>query len=150
MSDRLQTGQSAPDFSLPAVDGGTWSLAEHRGHRVVVYFYPKASTPGCTTEACDFRDNVASLTGAGYDVVGISPDGVEDLATFRDEQGLDFPLLSDANHTTLEAYGAWDGKVDRSTFVVDADGTLVSAEYGVQATGHVKRLRVELGIDAPA
>lgn len=150
MSGHLRVGQSAPDFTLPAVDGGTWSLAEHRGRRVVVYFYPRASTPGCTTEACDFRDNIASLGGAGYDVVGISPDGPADLAAFRDAQGLTFPLLSDADHSTLQAYGAWDGKVDRSTFVVDADGTLVSAEYGVQATGHVRRLREELGIDAPA
>lgn len=148
MSDRLRAGQEAPDFSLPGVDGSTWSLAEHRGHRVVVYFYPRASTPGCTTEACDFRDSMASLTSSGYDVVGISPDPVADLEAFRDEQDLGFPLLSDADHATLEAYGAWDGKVDRSTFVVDADGTLVTAEYGVQASGHVSRLRRELGIDA--
>ncbi len=148
MSEQLQPGQTAPDFSLPTDDGSTWSLSEHRGHRVVVYFYPKASTPGCTTEACDFNDNIASLRGAGYDVVGISPDEQSSLQGFKETEGLSFPLLSDADHAVLEAYGAWDGKVDRSTFVVDTDGTLVTAEYGVKPQGHVKALRQKLGIDA--
>ncbi len=148
MSEHLQPGQTAPDFTLPTDDGGTWSLSEHRGHRVVLYFYPKASTPGCTTEACDFNDNIASLRGAGYDVVGVSPDGPDSLRAFRESEGLTFRLLSDADHSVLESYGAWDGKVNRSTFVVDADGTLVTAEYGVKPQGHVKALRQELGIDA--
>lgn len=150
MSEHLQPGQTAPDFSLPTDDGNTWSLAEHRGHRVVVYFYPKAATPGCTTEACDFNDNIVSLRSAGYDVVGVSPDGPDSLQAFRDAEGLTFRLLSDADHSVMEAYGAWDGKVDRSTFVIDADGTLVSAEYGVKPQGHVKALRQKLGIDASA
>lgn len=156
MSDRLQPGQSAPDFSLPADDGGTWSLADHRGHSVVVYFYPAAATPGCTTEACDFRDSLSSLQGAGFDVVGVSPDPPEALAAFKAAEGLTFPLLSDPERTVLQAYGAWGEKnlygkavtgVVRSTFVVDPDGALRTAQYDVKATGHVKRLRAELGVD---
>ena len=156
MSERLQAGQTAPDFTLPTEDGGTWSLTEHRGRSVVVYFYPAAATPGCTTEACDFRDSLSSLQGAGYDVVGISPDGPEDLRSFRDAEGLTFPLLSDPDRQVLEAYGAWGEKstygkkstgVIRSTFVVDPDGALRAAQYDVKATGHVKRLRAQLGVD---
>lgn len=156
MSERLERGQAAPDFTLPTVDGGTWSLTEHRGRSVVVYFYPAAATPGCTTQACDFRDSLSSLQGAGYDVVGVSPDGPQELRAFRDAEGLTFPLLSDPDHAVLEAYGAWGEKsmygrtstgVIRSTFVVDPDGALRAAQYGVKATGHVTRLRAELGID---
>ena len=156
MSDRLEPGQSAPDFTLPADDGGTWSLADHRGRSVVVYFYPAAATPGCTTEACDFRDSLSSLQSAGYDVVGISPDPPEALQSFKADEGLTFPLLSDVDRTVLDAYGAWGEKsmygkksvgVVRSTFVVDPEGSLRTAQYNVKATGHVKRLRAELGVD---
>ncbi len=156
MSERLQVGQPAPDFTLPADDGTPWSLAAHRGRSVVVYFYPAASTPGCTTQACDFRDSLASLQGAGYDVVGVSPDEPEALRGFRAAEGLTFPLLSDPGHEVLEAYGAWGEKsmygrtstgVVRSTFVVDPEGTLRAAQYAVRASGHVRRLRQELGID---
>lgn len=156
VSERLEPGQAAPDISLATDDGGTWSLAQHRGRSVVVYFYPAASTPGCTTQACDFRDSLSSLQGAGYDVVGVSPDGPEALRAFREAEGLTFPLLSDPDHSVLEAYGAWGEKnaygrtttgVIRSTFVVDPDGSLRTAHYDVKATGHVKRLREELGVD---
>ena len=156
MSDRLQVGQSAPDFTLPDAGGAPWSLAEHRGRSVVVYFYPAAATPGCTTQACDFRDSLSSLTGAGYDVVGVSPDSPEALARFAEAEHLTFPLLSDPDHAVLEAYGAWGEKtmygrtstgVLRSTVVVDPDGSVALAQYGVKATGHVARLRKELGVD---
>ena len=156
MSERLQPGQTAPDFALLTEDGGTWSLAEHRGRSVVVYFYPAAATPGCTTEACDFRDSLSSLQGAGFDVVGVSPDPPEKLQAFKADEGLTFPLLSDVDRTALDAYGAWGEKsaygrkstgVLRSTFVVDPEGTLRAAQYDVKATGHVKRLRAELGVD---
>jgi len=121
-----------------------------------VYFYPAASTPGCTKEACDFRDSLASLASAGYTVVGISPDGVNKLEKFANNQSLTFPLLSDPEHNTLEAYGAWGEKknygrtsvgVIRSTVVVDPDGNVALAQYNVKATGHVARLRRDLGLD---
>jgi peroxiredoxin Q/BCP len=156
VSERLQSGQTAPDITLPAVDGSTWDLAEHRGRSVVVYFYPAASTPGCTTQACDFRDNLASLQGAGYDVVGISPDGPEELKAFAAAEELTFPLLSDPDKTVLEAYGAWGEKslygkkvtgVIRSTVVVDPEGAVSLAQYNVKATGHVAKLRKDLGVD---
>jgi thioredoxin-dependent peroxiredoxin len=145
----LSPGDPAPAFSLPDADGKQVSLEDHRGRKVVVYFYPHAGTPGCTTEACDFRDNLAALDGAGYAVLGISPDDPEALAAFRDEQGLTFPLLSDPEHETADAYGAYGEKqsygktkigVIRSTFVVDEDGRIAEAFYNVQATGHVARL----------
>ena len=156
MSHRLEVGQSAPDFTLPDAAGGPWTLSEHRGRSVVVYFYPAASTPGCTTQACDFRDSLSSLTGAGYDVVGVSPDGPEALARFAEAEHLTFPLLSDPEHAVLEAYGAWGEKtmygrtstgVLRSTVVVDPEGVVSLAQYSVKATGHVARLRKELGLD---
>ena len=156
MSDRLEAGQSAPDFTLTDATGAPWALAEHRGRSVVVYFYPAAATPGCTTQACDFRDSLASLTGAGYDVVGVSPDSPEKLARFAEDEHLTFPLLSDPDHAVLEAYGAWGEKsmygrtstgVLRSTVVVDPEGSVALAQYGVKATGHVARLRKELGVD---
>ena len=155
MSERLEVGQSAPDFTLTDAGGAPWTLSEHRGRSVVVYFYPAAATPGCTTQACDFRDSLASLTGAGYDVVGISPDGPEALASFAEAEHLTFPLLSDPDHAVLEAYGAWGEKsmygrtstgVLRSTVVVDPEGSVALAQYGVKATGHVARLRKELGV----
>lgn len=151
----LHAGDRAPDFTLADATGTSVSLADFSGRSVVVYFYPKAATPGCTTEACDFRDSLASLRGAGYDVVGISSDPLEDLKAFADDQSLTFPLLSDPDHATAKAYGAYGdkefgGKVRtgtlRSTIVVDADGSVASAEYDVDAQGHVARLREELGV----
>lgn len=156
----LTPGDTAPDFTLPTADGGEVTLAQLRTSTdkgVIVYFYPAAMTPGCTKEACDFRDSLASLQGAGYAVVGISPDGVDKLARFAEKEALTFPLASDTEHTTLEAYGAWGEKknygrtytgVIRSTVVVAPDGTVSLAQYNVKATGHVARLRKELGVDA--
>jgi thioredoxin-dependent peroxiredoxin len=155
MSDRLSPGDPAPDFTLPDADGKPVSLADYRGRRVIVYFYPAASTPGCTKEACDFRDNLAPLGGAGIDVVGISPDKPEKLARFRDAEQLTFPLLSDPSRAVLEAYGAYGEKtlygkkttgVIRSTFVVGADGRIEQALYNVKATGHVAALRKKLSV----
>jgi thioredoxin-dependent peroxiredoxin len=151
---RLAPGDQAPDFTLPDADGHQVSLSSYRGQRVIVYFYPAAMTPGCTTEACDFRDNLADLNHAGAAVVGISPDPPAKLARFRDTEGLTFPLLSDPDHAVLKAYGAYGEKklygkttvgVIRSTFVIDADGAIANAMYGVKATGHVARLRAEVG-----
>ncbi len=152
---RLAPGDAAPDFTLPDADGNEVTLSSLRGQRVVVYFYPAAMTPGCTTQACDFRDSLASLAAAGVAVLGISPDGPAKLAKFRDRDGLNFPLLSDQKREVLEAYGAYGEKmlygkksvgVIRSTFVVGPDGKLEQAQYAVKATGHVARLRKELGV----
>lgn len=152
---QLSPGELAPTFVLPDADGHEVSLAQHRGQRVIVYFYPAAMTPGCTRQACDFRDNLVSLQGAGFAVLGISPDPVERLARFRDRDGLTFPLLSDPAHGVLERWGAWGEKqlygrvvvgVIRSTVLVGADGRVERAWYAVKATGHVARLRRELGI----
>lgn len=153
---RLAAGDLAPDFTLPTADGGSVSLADLRGRRVIVYFYPAAGTPGCTTEACDFRDSLASLQGAGFTVVGISPDEVDKLAAFALAEHLTFPLASDPSREVLEAYGAWGEKtfygktvtgVIRSTVVVDAEGRVELAQYNVKATGHVAKLRRNLGLD---
>jgi peroxiredoxin Q/BCP len=152
----LSVGDQAPDFSLPDPDGTQVSLSALKGQKAVVYFYPAASTPGCTTQACDFRDNMASLTSAGYAVVGISPDTPEDQRRFRDEQQVPYPLLCDPSREVLEAYGAWGEKklygktvtgVIRSTFVLDEQGRVEKAMYNVKATGHVAKLRKDLGID---
>jgi thioredoxin-dependent peroxiredoxin len=153
---RLAPGDPAPDFTLPDADGKDVSLHDLRGRKVVVYFYPAAMTPGCTKQACDFRDSLASLASAGYTVVGISPDKPEKLAKFRDRDAVNFPLLSDPSKATLDAYGAYGEKtmygktvtgVLRSTFVVDEDGRIEVAQYNVKATGHVAKLRRDLGID---
>ncbi len=153
---RLTPGDLAPDFTLPAADGSTLTLSDLRGERVVVYFYPAAGTPGCTKQACDFRDSLASLQGAGYRVVGVSVDKVDKLAKFAEAESLTFPLLSDPEHTVLEAWGAYGEKklygktvtgVIRSTVVVGADGTVELAQYNVKATGHVAKLRRDLKID---
>lgn len=139
---RLEVGAKAPAFSLPDADGNTVKLSDYKGRKVIVYFYPAASTPGCTKQACDFRDSLAELNGAGLDVVGISPDKPEKLAKFRDNEGLTFPLLSDPDRKVLTAYGAFGEKtmygktvqgVIRSTFVVDEKGNIEVAQYNVKA-----------------
>jgi thioredoxin-dependent peroxiredoxin len=155
MSTRLAPGDTAPDFTLPDADGKPVSLSEFRGRRVIVYFYPAASTPGCTTEACDFRDNLADLNDAGYDVLGISPDKPAKLAKFRDAEGLTFPLLADEDRAVLTAWGAFGEKkmygktvtgVIRSTFVVDPEGKIEEALYNVRASGHVAKLRRDMKV----
>lgn len=152
---RLQPADKAPAFRLPDADGNMVSLSDYRGRRLVVYFYPAASTPGCTKEACDFRDNLHDLNEAGLDVVGISPDPPAKLAKFRDAEGLTFPLLSDPDRKVLTAWGAYGAKqmygktvqgVIRSTFVVDEKGKIAVAQYNVKATGHVAKLRRDLGV----
>ena len=152
---RLEVGDKAPAFSLPDADGNTVKLSDFKGRKVIVYFYPAASTPGCTKQACDFRDSLASLNDAGLDVVGISPDRPEKLAKFRDNEGLTFPLLSDPDKAVLAAWGAFGEKsmygktvqgVIRSTFVVDEKGKVEVAQYNVKATGHVAKLRRDLSL----
>jgi peroxiredoxin Q/BCP len=155
MTTRLSPGDPAPDFTLPDADGTEVTLSALRGRKVIVYFYPAASTPGCTTQACDFRDNLASLQSAGYEVLGISPDKPAKQGRFRDEQQVTFPLLCDPERTVLEAYGAYGEKqlygktvtgVIRSTFVIDENGTIERAQYNVKATGHVAKLRKDLAL----
>ncbi|HVL83729.1 MAG TPA: thioredoxin-dependent thiol peroxidase [Pseudonocardia sp.] len=155
MTTRLAPGDPAPEFTLPDADGKPVSLADFRGRRVIVYFYPAAGTPGCTKQACDFRDGLAELDDAGVDVLGISPDPPAKLARFRDAEDLTFPLLSDVDREVLTAWGAYGEKqmygrtvtgVIRSTFVVGPDGVLEEAQYNVRATGHVAKLRRELGV----
>lgn len=158
MSDtavRLAPGDPAPDFTLPTDDGSALSLAALRGRKVILYAYPAAMTPGCTKQACDFRDSFASLQAAGYEIVGISPDRPEKLARFRERDALTFPLVSDPDRSVLAAYGAYGEKqmygktvtgVIRSTFVIDEEGRIERALYNVKATGHVAKLRRELGL----
>ena len=152
---RLSPGDQAPDFTLTADDGSTVSLADLRGSKVVLYAYPAAMTPGCTTQACDFRDDLSVFTDAGYRVLGLSPDPPAKLAAFRAAEGLTFPLLSDPGKEVLTAYGAYGEKqlygktvfgVIRSTFVLDEQGTVVLAQYGVKAKGHVAKLRRDLAL----
>jgi peroxiredoxin Q/BCP len=154
-NSRLSPGDTAPAFTLPDADGKPVSLADYRGRKVIVYFYPAASTPGCTKEACDFRDNLAELDGVGIDVVGISPDKPAKLAKFRDNEQLTFPLLSDPDREVLTAWGAFGEKmmygkkitgVIRSTFLVDEEGKIAVAQYNVRATGHVAKLRRDLSV----
>jgi peroxiredoxin Q/BCP len=155
VSDRLSTGDPAPDFTLPTDTGEEVSLAALRGRKVVVYFYPAAMTPGCTTQACDFTDSLDSLEAAGYTVVGISPDEPAKLATFRERDHLRITLASDVDRSVLTAYGAYGEKklygktvqgVIRSTVVIGEDGTVELAQYNVKATGHVAKLRRDLGL----
>jgi thioredoxin-dependent peroxiredoxin len=157
VTDRLSPGDPAPEFTLPADDGSTVSLADLRGGKVIVYFYPAAMTPGCTKQACDFTDSLDSLQAAGYTVLGISPDKPEKLAKFRERDSLTITLLSDPDRSVMKAYGAFGTKklygkevegVIRSTFVVDEDGTIELAQYNVKATGHVAKLRKDLGLAA--
>lgn len=154
-STRLSPGDAAPSFTLPDQNGKPVSLSDYAGRRVVLYFYPAAMTPGCTKQACDFRDNLSDFANAGLDVVGISPDKPEKLAKFADRDDLTFPLLSDPDKQVLTAYGAFGEKmmygktvtgVIRSTFVVDGDGKIEVAQYNVRATGHVAKLRRDLKI----
>jgi thioredoxin-dependent peroxiredoxin len=153
---RLAPGDAAPDFTLTTDTGDKLSLADLRGRKVVLYAYPAAMTPGCTKQACDFRDSLAPLRQAGYEVVGISPDKPEKLAKFREHDAITFPLVSDPDRAVLTAYGAYGEKqnygktiqgVIRSTFVIDEQGRIVRAMYNVKATGHVAKLRRELGIE---
>ncbi|WP_441962017.1 thioredoxin-dependent thiol peroxidase [Mycolicibacterium houstonense] len=152
---RLEVGDTTPAFSLPDADGNVVKLSDYKGRKVIVYFYPAASTPGCTKQACDFRDSLAELNDAGLDVVGISPDKPEKLAKFRDKEGLTFPLLSDPSREVLTAWGAFGEKtmygktvqgVIRSTFLVDESGKIAVAQYNVRATGHVAKLRRDLSV----
>jgi thioredoxin-dependent peroxiredoxin len=153
---RLSPGDTAPDFTLTDDTGAEVSLADLRGRKVVVYFYPAAMTPGCTKQACDFSDSLDSLKGAGYEVLGISPDKPEKLAKFREKEGLSITLLSDPDKSVMGSYAAFGEKsmygktvqgVIRSTFVVDEDGKVEVAQYNVKATGHVAKLRRDLGLD---
>ncbi|SKY23697.1 Alkyl hydroperoxide reductase/ Thiol specific antioxidant/ Mal allergen [Mycobacteroides abscessus subsp. massiliense] len=154
-SKRLEVGDKAPAFTLLDADGKKVSLSSYKGRKVIIYFYPAAMTPGCTKQACDFRDSLAELNEAGLDVIGISPDKPEKLAKFRERDGVNFPLLSDPDKTTLTAYGAFGEKklygkivegVIRSTFVVDEKGNIEVAQYNVKATGHVAKLRRDISV----
>ncbi len=151
----LEPGTPAPDFTLDDQDGSPVSLHDLRGQRIILYFYPAAMTPGCTTQACDFRDNIGSLHGAGYTVLGVSPDDPAKLREFREHDSIPFGLLSDPDHAVHEAYGTWGEKTlygktvvgaIRSTFVIGEDGAIEQALYNVKATGHVARLRETLGV----
>ena len=156
MTTRLSAGDAAPDFTLPDADGQDVSLSDFAGQRVIVYFYPAAMTPGCTTQACDFSESLDSLRGAGYEVLGVSKDKPAKLAKFRERDSLTLTLLSDEDLAVHRAYGAHGTKklygkevegVLRSTFVIDEDGTVELAQYNVKATGHVAKLRRDLGLD---
>jgi peroxiredoxin Q/BCP len=153
---RLAPGEPAPPFTLSDADGKPVSLADYAGQKVIVYVYPAAMTPGCTKQACDFRDSLQSLAAAGYAVLGLSPDKPEKLAKFRERDSVNFPLLSDPDKAVLTAYGAFGEKklygktvvgVIRSTFVVDEAGKIALAQYNVKATGHVAKLRKDLNLD---
>ena len=152
---RLSAGDQAPDFTLPDADGNQVSLSSHRGRRVIVYCYPAALTPGCTTQAVDFTDSAGELAEAGLDIIGISPDAPEKLLRFREKENLGITLVSDPDKSVLQAYGAYGPKklygkevvgVIRSTFVIDAEGRIERAAYNVKATGHVAKLRRDLGL----
>jgi peroxiredoxin Q/BCP len=156
VTDRLSAGQAAPDFTLPDDKGTSVTLSDLRGRKVIVYFYPAAMTPGCTTQACDFSDSLEVLRRDGYEVLGISPDKPDKLAKFRERDHLTISLLSDADRAVMMSYGAYGEKtmygktvqgVLRSTFVVDEDGKISHAWYNVKATGHVAKLRRDLGLD---
>lgn len=150
---KLQAGDEAPPFSLPDQDGKTVSLEDFSGQRVVVYFYPRDDTPGCTKEACQFNQNLAALTEAGVPVIGISPDSPDSHVRFRTKYGLEFPLLSDPDHAVMQRYGAWGDKslygkrttgVIRSTFLIGANGRVEKAWYNVRADGHAANVLEEV------
>src|SRR3712207_5292147 len=152
---RLAPGDPAPEFTLPDADGNPVSLSDHRGRRVIVYCYPAALTPGCTTQAVDFTAAAGELAEAGLDIIGISPDPPEKLLRFRTQEGLGITLVSDVDKSVLAAYGAFGPKklygkevvgIIRSTFIVDAEGRIEKASYNVKATGHVAKLRRDLGL----
>ncbi len=152
---RLSPGDPAPDFTLLDAEGNQVSLSGYRGRRVIVYCYPAALTPGCTTQAVDFTAAAGDLAQAGLDIIGISPDEPEKLMRFRDKEQLGITLVSDPEKKVLQAYGAYGPKklygkevvgVIRSTFIVDAEGRIESASYNVKATGHVAKLRRDLGL----
>ncbi len=149
----LETGDQAPRFSLDDDAGNRRSLDDFKGGKLVVFFYPKAMTPGCTTEACDFRDRADALLAAGYAIVGVSPDPVSRLVTFKEKESLNYPLLSDPDHQVAAAFGAWGIKKNygreyegliRSTFVIDEHGVVTHAYRNVRAKGHVARLTQDL------
>lgn len=155
MTNRLSAGDTAPAFSLQDANGDTISLSDYSGEKVIIYFYPKAMTPGCTTQACDFRDRLERFSADGYKILGISPDPVDKLTKFTEKEELNFPVLSDEDHAVAEAYGAWGekknyGKVHegliRSTIVVNENGAVDLAQYNVRAKGHVDKLRRDLGL----
>jgi peroxiredoxin Q/BCP len=152
---RLKEGDLAPDFELNDAEGRTWRLSDLKGERVILYFYPADDTPGCTLEACDFRDAHDELAAAGYRVLGVSPNDGASHRAFADRYALNFPLLIDDDHAVAEAYGAWGERtlygntvvgIIRSTFVIGEDGHIRRALYNVKAKGHVDRLRAELGL----
>ncbi|MGI8773482.1 MAG: thioredoxin-dependent thiol peroxidase [Actinomycetota bacterium] len=152
----LKEGDPAPDFSLGDGAGKTWTLAKLKGQRVILYFYPKDDTPGCTTQACDFRDSSGSLREAGYQILGVSPQGAASHQSFAERHGLNFPLLVDEDHAVAARYGVWGEKknygktyegIIRSTFVIDEAGIIEWAKYNVKATGHVTRLQDDLLTD---
>lgn len=156
MADRLSPGDIAPDFTLTSDTGERVTLSDLRGRRVILYFYPAAMTPGCTTQACDFSDSLDSLKGAGFEVLGVSKDKPAKLAKFRERDHLTLTLLSDELLEAHSEYGAYGTKklygkevegVIRSTFVIDAEGRVELAQYNVKATGHVAKLRRDLGLD---
>ncbi|MGO1535284.1 MAG: thioredoxin-dependent thiol peroxidase [Yaniella sp.] len=153
--NRLSAGDTAPAFSLQNANGDTVSLTDYAGEKVIIYFYPKAMTPGCTTQACDFRDRLERFTADGYQILGVSPDPVDKLEKFTEKEDLNFPVLSDEDHAVAEAYGAWGEKKNygkvyegliRSTIVVNEQGTVDVAQYNVRAKGHVDKLRRDLGL----
>lgn len=150
----VSTGSVAPDFTLPSDGGGQVRLSALRGRKVVLYFYPKDDTPGCTTQACDLRDELPRFDGAGAVVLGVSPDPVASHARFREKYGLNFPLLSDEDHAVAEAWGVWKEKsmygktymgVERSTFIIDEDGVVMEAWRKVRPEGHAERVAAALG-----
>lgn len=156
MSQRLTPGEQAPDFTLTDAAGEEVTLSGLRGRRVIVYFYPKASTPGCTTQACDFQDRLERFRADGFEVLGISPDAPAALERFAQKESLGFPLLSDPDHEVAERWGAWGEKKNygktyeglvRSTVVVGPEGEVELAQYNVRAAGHVAKLRRDLGLE---
>ena len=146
---KLSKGDEAPDFEVDSDDSGTLSLSDFAGQKLVLYFYPRDMTPGCTTEACDFRDNLETFQQQGWQVIGVSPDEVDDHEEFRQKYDLNFPLLADTDNELAKAYGVWREKqtfgntyegIVRSTFLIDEEGEIIEIFDNVRATGHVERL----------